>query len=249
MAILRGQLSVTFDTSGLKQVFDAFKTYTDVQSPAGFLNFIPPTPRKLFVCISNLFGQVTACHGEEMEVGRAPQHSRPMYIKAILRAGKEELGTIRGLVNFKCVGFEPRFRWQPSYFEASSYFDPYSLEFQKSAEWGYFDDAARSEYPGADFENSSVDELDWAKSHRDPRPLSLRITSVPVDAGTAQDTRVAELRGRMPARSVCSFSDQQQGWRLLISGGSAPLTRYFYIIGPKEVIAQVDQIGFSMETE
>jgi hypothetical protein len=249
MAILRGQLSVAFDTSGLKNVYDAFRTYTDVQPPAGFSKFIPSAPRKAFVCISNLLEQVTACRGEDVDVGRAAQHSRSMYIKAILRFGKEEFGTIWGLVNFKCVDFEPRFRWQPSYFEASSHFDPDSLEFQNSAEWSYFDDAARSKYPAADFESSSIAELSWGKSHRDPRLLSLRITSVPVDAGTTQDTRLAELRARMPAQSVCSFSDQQQGWRLLISGGSAPLTRYFYIVGPKQVIGQVDEIGFLIETE
>jgi len=249
MGILRGKLSLAFDTSGLKQVFDTFKAYTDVQSPSSPSNFVPLALRKAFVCVSNLVGQVTACRGEQIEFESAVKHFHSVYIKASLRSGDEELGSIRALVNFKCVDHDQRFRWQPSYFEASSYYDLDSLQFQPNPEWGYLDDASRDKFVGADFEHSSIDELSWARRHRETRLLTLRITNVPVDAGTTQDTRTAELRARTPARSVCSFYDQQQGWRLLINGGSAPLTRYFYIVAPKEVIAQVDKIGFSAETE
>lgn len=152
-------------------------------------------------------------------------------------------------MNFNCGDHDQRFRWEPAYFEASSYYDPDELKFKQNPEWGYLNDAERDKYVGADFEHSSIAELSWAKANRETRLFTLRITEVPVDAGTTEDTRLAELRARPPARFVCSFYDQQQGWRLLINGSSAPLTRYFYIVAPKEILSQVDKIGFSAESE
>ena len=248
MAILNGKLSITFDTRGLKRVFDMFNTYTDVQSPSGRSNSGSAPPRKAFVCLSNLLGEIT-CRGEQINFAGVAEQFHDMYIKVSLRYGNEKLGSIRALVNFNCGGHEQRFRWEPAYFEATTYYDPDSLEFKPNPEWGYLDDASRDKYVGADFEHSSIDELNWARKNRETRLLTLRITDVRVEAGTTEETRAAELRARMPAQSLCSFYDQQQGWRLLISSGSAPLTRYFYIVAPKEILSQVDKIGFSAEAE
>jgi hypothetical protein len=253
LAALSGRLMFSFDPAGLtrlSQVFESFRSlqetkattqseevgqYAELPSVGG--GFSPVL--SLWICRSNPLGQAN-CHGENVDRSRALAGFAGVDVVFELLSGQEPLGKATARLGLGCVIPGSIISNMAGYLEA-----PYRSQSYADGFWA-FERRDMSLY--ANLKGHSL----WDAAKRDLKavPIAVLITAQPVpDYSTAAPIRPppSPRAGGVPVgpHGVCLQRSSNDDLRLILPMQPGPIMRNFYLVGPREIIEQVDGMRVS----